>query len=111
MITSLASRPRARGGASAGQDVATPPSQRLDAAGEAFYHVGHADSAEVYAKVGVLVECPTSGSLVPTGVYVLGPSEIEPINLLPSCPDCGRDHRWRPSDAVLPGRIRESIEQ
>ena len=49
----------------------------------------------------VLIACPHTGSLVPTGANALSLDELQADNLLAACPDCGRDHDWTPRDAVL----------
>ena len=50
----------------------------------------------------VLIPCPVTGDLVPTGVQVTTLEDVEPEgNLLIACPECGRDHEWTRKDAVL----------
>ena len=50
----------------------------------------------------VLIPCPVTGDLVPTGVQVTTPEDVEPEgNLLIACPECGRDHEWKREDAAL----------
>ena len=49
----------------------------------------------------VLIACPDTGGLVPTGADVLGLDDLEADNRLVGCPACGYDHEWSPSDAVL----------
>ena len=49
----------------------------------------------------VLISCPQTGALVPTGAHVENIGELEPTNLLRDCPDCGADHEWAPVEAVL----------
>lgn len=49
----------------------------------------------------VLIACPITEDLVPTGCQAQGLDELEPDNLLIACPVCGRDHEWTPEDAVL----------
>jgi len=51
----------------------------------------------------VLIACPTTGDLVPTGIDVDALEELndEPERLLIACPVCGRDHAWTPVEAVL----------
>jgi hypothetical protein len=49
----------------------------------------------------VLISCPRTGALVPTGANVEDIEELEPTNLLIDCPDCGADHEWSPVEAVL----------
>jgi len=51
----------------------------------------------------VLIACPTTGDLVPTGIDVESLEELNevPQRLLISCPVCGRDHEWTPVEGVL----------
>lgn len=50
----------------------------------------------------VLISCPTTGNLVPTGVNIVNRNEMgDDSRLLIACPECGRDHEWTPDDAVL----------
>jgi hypothetical protein len=49
----------------------------------------------------VLIECPLTHQLVPTGFEAVDLDELEPSNLLIDCPGCGQDHMWMPSEAVL----------
>lgn len=49
----------------------------------------------------VLISCPRTGALVPTGANVEDIDELEPTNMLIDCPDCGADHEWTPVEAVL----------
>ena len=50
-----------------------------------------------------LIRCPATGGLVPTGVYVTELAHLDPVHVLPFCPDCGADHVWGPSDATFGG--------
>ena len=51
----------------------------------------------------VLIACPTSGDLVPTGVDVVTLEQVydEPGHHLNPCSVCGRDHEWNREEAVL----------
>jgi len=49
----------------------------------------------------VLISCPRTNALVPTGAHVEDIGELQPLNLLIDCPDCGADHEWSPVEAVL----------
>lgn len=49
----------------------------------------------------VIIACPASDLLVPTGVYVRDLSELEAASLLSACPGCGDDHRWTPHEATF----------
>ena len=50
----------------------------------------------------VLISCPITGELIPTGVHVVSLEDVERQgNLLIACPECGRDHEWKREDAVL----------
>jgi hypothetical protein len=49
----------------------------------------------------VLIACPETDELVPTGVRVNGRKDLEPVNHLIACPSCGNDHEWIPAEAVV----------
>ena len=50
----------------------------------------------------VLISCPISGRLVPTGIEAESEDELDMEgHVLLACPDCGADHRWSRMDAVL----------
>jgi hypothetical protein len=49
----------------------------------------------------VLIACPVTYDLVPTGVHVADLAELNGQNLLAACVSCGGEHRWRPLEAVL----------
>jgi hypothetical protein len=50
----------------------------------------------------VLIMCPTTGDLVPTGENVQSLDELAAEeHLLIACSDCGRDHQWTAVDALL----------
>ncbi len=52
----------------------------------------------------VLIACPETNDLVPTGAHVNALKDLERLpdgNLLIACPDCGRDHEWTAEDAVV----------
>jgi hypothetical protein len=49
----------------------------------------------------VLIACPTTYDLVPTGVHVADLAELNGEYVLAACVSCGGDHRWRPLEAVL----------
>ena len=51
----------------------------------------------------VLIECPGTHRLVPTGLMAEDLDELEDENVLWDCPDCHGSHRWTPTDAVLMG--------
>lgn len=56
----------------------------------------------------VLIRCPITESLVPTGVSIADWGDLDhldPAMLLIACSDCGRDHESSPEDAVL-GLVR-----
>jgi hypothetical protein len=55
----------------------------------------------IYSMAAVLISCPATDALVPTGMNVSSLDELKPTNLLLDCPDCGRDHEWTPREAVL----------
>ena len=50
----------------------------------------------------VLISCPITGRLVPTGIKAEGEDELNTGgHVLLRCPDCGGDHQWGPEDAAL----------
>lgn len=50
----------------------------------------------------VLISCPITGDLVPTGVNATNLEELgDDKLLLIARPECGRDHDWTRADAVL----------
>ncbi len=49
----------------------------------------------------VLITCPTTNELIPAGLDVSALEDLPDDNLLVACPECGQDHQWTPSDAVL----------
>ncbi len=61
----------------------------------------------IYSMAAVLIACPSTNALVPTGMHVPTLDDLEPVNLLIDCPDCGRDHEWTPHDAVLSSYPRQ----
>lgn len=51
-----------------------------------------------------MVECPTTGALVPTGVDCDTEDFMTafiPAATLRTCPECGDDHDWTKREAVL----------
>lgn len=49
----------------------------------------------------VLIACPETNELVPTGSRVSNRQELEPVNVLLTCPSCGTNHQWVPDEAVV----------
>ena len=52
----------------------------------------------------ILIACPATGELVPTGARATDAEDLEYLpekNLLIACPGCGRDHEWTRQDAVV----------
>ena len=49
----------------------------------------------------VMVRCPITGGLVPTGVFAASLDGLQPTNLLLACPECDGDHQWKPEEAIL----------
>ena len=49
----------------------------------------------------VLIVCPQTGDLVPTGATADVLDELPPVNVLNGCRDCGGDHQWRRDEAVI----------
>jgi hypothetical protein len=52
-------------------------------------------------KPVVLITCPTSGELVPTGVLARELEELPAVNVLLGCERCGEDHEWFQDEAVI----------
>ena len=49
----------------------------------------------------VLISCPHSGELVPTGVYVVAIEDLAPSPyVLSRCPRCNGLHEWIREDAI-----------
>ena len=49
----------------------------------------------------MLITCPETGDLVPTGVTADVLDELPSVNLLNGCRDCGGDHEWTRDEAVI----------
>jgi len=52
----------------------------------------------------ILVMCPITEDLVPTGQHADSEEELEALQgrfTMLACPECGRDHEWASPDAVL----------
>ena len=52
----------------------------------------------------ILITCPSTEDLVPTGQHADSAQELEELHgrfTLLGCPQCGRDHAWTATDAVL----------
>ena len=52
----------------------------------------------------VLISCPQTSGLVPTGAQAKDAKDLENLpdeNVLLACPECGSDHAWTPLDAVV----------
>jgi hypothetical protein len=49
----------------------------------------------------VLITCPQTGELVPTGVTAALLDELPSVNVLSGCADCGGDHEWQRDEAVI----------
>lgn len=49
----------------------------------------------------VLIACPHTLDLVPTGFHAETLDDLEDENLLFDCPACGGDHPWTRGEAVL----------
>jgi hypothetical protein len=61
------------------------------------------------SMAAVLIACPDTGGLVPTGADVLGLDDLEADNRLVECPECGNDHAWSARDAVLSSFAAEKM--
>ena len=61
----------------------------------------------------VLISCPVTGDLVPTGTQAASLEAVENTDhLLIDCLGCGQDHTWVASDAtVAPSRFVMSSQQ
>ena len=60
----------------------------------------------------VMIRCPSSGDLVPTGIEVTSLQKLDRAEyLLIDCLECGRDHLWEPSEATLAGPVLVSSSQ
>jgi len=54
----------------------------------------------------VMIWCPFSGDLVPTGLAVTSLEKLDQAEyLLIDCLECGEDHLWEPSQATLAGPV------
>lgn len=49
----------------------------------------------------VLIACPRTLELVPTGFEAEGEDDLQAENILYDCPSCSGDHPWTPADAIL----------
>ena len=49
----------------------------------------------------VLIVCPQTDDLVPTGVTADVLDELPPVNVLIGCQSCGDDHEWGRDEAVI----------
>ena len=49
----------------------------------------------------VLIACPETGELVPTGVTADVLDELPAVNVLIGCQSCGGDDEWGRSEAVI----------
>ncbi len=50
----------------------------------------------------VLISCPITGRLVPTGIEAESEDDLDTAgHVLLACPDCGGDHPWDSTDAAL----------
>lgn len=54
----------------------------------------------------VLIACPQTFDLVPTGFEADSVDELEAENMLFDCPSCHGDHPWTPAEAVLANGVR-----
>ena len=49
----------------------------------------------------VLITCPDTGDMVPTGLSRDELDELPTVNVLIGCDRCGADHEWRRDEAVI----------
>ena len=60
----------------------------------------------------VMIWCPFSGDLVPTGLAVTSLQKLDQAEyLLIDCLECGQDHLWEPSQATLAGPVLVASSQ
>ncbi len=60
----------------------------------------------------VMFRCPNTGELAPTGLEATSPEKLDqPSYLLIDCLECGQDHSWEPSHAILAGPVLVSSSQ
>ena len=60
----------------------------------------------------VMIRCPITEELVPTGLEVSDLQHLDQAGyLLIDCLECGQDHAWEPSQAVLAGPVLVSSSQ
>ena len=60
----------------------------------------------------VMIRCPNTEELAPTGVEAPSPEKLDqPSYLLIDCLECGQDHSWEPSQATLAGPVLVSSSQ
>ena len=60
----------------------------------------------------VMIRCPNTGELAPTGVEATSPEKLDqPSYLLIDCLEGGQDRAWEPSQACLAGPILVAASQ
>ena len=60
----------------------------------------------------VMIRCPFTGDLVPTGLEASSVEKLDQSqHLLIDCLECGQDHTWEPSEATLAGPSIVSTSQ
>ena len=60
----------------------------------------------------VMIHCPVTGDLVPTGLQATSMQKLDQAGyLLIDCLECGQDHVWEPSQASLAGPVLVSSSQ
>jgi hypothetical protein len=60
----------------------------------------------------VMIRCPITGDLVPTGLEATSLQKLDRADyLLIDCLECGQDHLWEPSQAILAGPVLVSSSQ
>ena len=60
----------------------------------------------------VMIHCPTTQDLVPTGLETSSLEKLDQSEyLLIDCLECGQDHAWQPSGAFLAGPVLVSASQ
>jgi hypothetical protein len=49
----------------------------------------------------VLIICPKTGQLVPTGIFAETLDDLASRNQMYACPACGADHEWSADEATV----------
>ena len=63
--------------------------------------IGEVVGKALQVRLVVLISCPQTGDLVPTGITAEVLDELPSLNVLNGCSACGGDHEWRRDEAVI----------